>query len=125
MLSFLLSLSVVDLQQRRWRTSQHSIGHESFWFRLTHPSWLNSEPYQDSRDSTWKQTDKRGTWNTGEDAFHGWYGRKKKRAIAKMEFGDAFELRGRVIYALLAWTLISGLALTYAAQRAYAWLVGS
>ena len=39
-----------------------------------------------------------------------------------MEVNDAFEMRGRVILALLAWSLLGLFGITYAAKRMYGWL---
>ena len=113
---------MVDRQQRQWRLSQHAQGSESFWFRLTHWSWLNPEPYQDSRDGTWKHNPNVAGQNAPDAFFPGWYTRKKHRAMAKIEFGDAFEMRRRVVFALLAWAVLGLFAFIYAARRMYGWV---
>lgn len=55
-------------------------------------------------------------------SYQGWYARKKKRAIAKLEIGDAWEMRSRVLVALIAWTVLGSLACFYAARRVYSWM---
>ncbi|KAK5164083.1 uncharacterized protein LTR77_010174 [Saxophila tyrrhenica] len=118
MVSFLLSLFLVDRQQRAWRLSQHSIAsHESLWSRLTHLSWLDPQPYQDYRNSTW-QRDERGAsaQMVPEPAFQRWYSRKKHRAVAKLEIGDALEMRKTVLLGLAASWLV-GLFAVYQAGR--------
>ena len=125
MVSFLVSLFVVDRQQRQWRLSQHSSGSDSIWFRLTHWSLANPEPYQDFTDATWKHKGSAAAQSYPETVFNGWYTRKKHRAVAKMEITDAFEMRGRVIAALLTWSILGVLALAYAGRRMYGWMVGS
>jgi hypothetical protein len=57
-------------------------------------------------------------------SYQGWYARKKKRAIAKLEIGDAWEMRSRVLVALIAWTVLGSLACFYAARRVYSWITG-
>lgn len=85
---------------------------------------LDPEPYQDPSDSTWKHDRNAPARSlSGNDSgFKGYYTRKKHRALAKMEFGDAFEMRGRVMIALIAWMIVGILTITYAARRMYAWI---
>ena len=122
MASFIISLFMIDRSQRQWRLSQHATGSESFWFRWTHSSWLDPEPYQDLRDGTWKHNPKAAAQNGSDTTYRGWYTRKKHRAMAKMEISDAFEMRRRVIFALLAWALLGIFAVTYAARHMYGWI---
>ena len=123
MISFLLSLFLVDRQWRQWRLSQHSQGSDSFWFRLTHRSWLRGpEPYQDSQDSTWKHSENAPAQSSPATTYPGWYTRKNHRAMAKMEVSDAFEMRRRVIFAIAVWALIGLLAITYGVRRMYGWV---
>lgn len=42
--------------------------------------------------------------------------------MVKMEFNDAFEMRKRVIVALVAWMLLGLMIILYAARRMYAWM---
>ena len=117
MISFILSLVVIDHQQRQWRLSQHNSGSNSLWSRLTHLPGLNPEPYQNSPDSTWKHNENAASDNT----FRGWYTRKKHRAVAKMEVNDAFEMRGRLMVALAVWASIGIFGLIYAVKGMYGW----
>ena len=124
MISFILSLAVIDRQQAKWRLSQHSQAPESLWHRLTHWSWLHPEPYQDARDSTWKHIDSASGQIPPNADFQGWYARKKHRAVAKIEISDAFEMRARVVAALLAWVVICGAVLIYAVKRMFGQAIG-
>lgn len=124
MVSFLLSLFLVDRQHRSWRKAQHSTASESIWTRLMHPSWLvDPQPYQDSRNSTWKRDDS-GTKPkmVPEPTYQGWYSRKKHRAVAKMEIGEALEMRGRVVLALAAWAVVGLFAVYHAGRGILGWL---
>ena len=56
-------------------------------------------------------------------SFQGWYALRKKRAMAKLEIGDAFAMRGRVAVALIAYTILGMWAFVYAVRRAYIWLM--
>lgn len=113
---------MIDYRQRQWRLSQRATDHDSFWFRLTHWSWLHPEPYQDSRDGTWKHNPKAGFQQPPNTDFQGWSTQKKHRAITKLEVNDAFEMRGRVFVALLAWTIVGAFGLVFATKRLYGWM---
>lgn len=115
MISFLLSLLVVDHQERRWRLSQHASGSDRFRTYFSWGAWLDPEPYQDAHDH-------KSAPVAGDTSFNGWYRRKKHRAMAKLEFNDAFDMRGRVLVALLAWCLLVGCAIVYAVRRMYTWI---
>lgn len=118
MISFLISLSLVDRQQRQWRLSQHSSAESaSPWFHFTSP-----EPYQHSNDGTWKHSSNVPSQNVEANTFRGWYRQKKHRAMAKMEINDALEMRRRVLFAFVAWALLGLFALTYATRRMYGWI---
>ncbi|KAH7072981.1 hypothetical protein BKA63DRAFT_55129 [Paraphoma chrysanthemicola] len=108
-ISFILSLSFVNLRDRAQRTYAHSSA--SFLTYLYPSSWLDIEPYQDPDDSRWSRPDSTGhvepsdaiSPENGEqmDGKHkgksSWHLHKKIRKVAKLEISDAFELRGRVI----------------------------
>lgn len=122
MVTFIISLFLVDQQQRQWRLSQHASGPESAWHRLS--AWTSGpEPYQDSGSGAWGHRAAADRPAAGRTAsFQGWYARKKHRAVAKLEMSDAFEMRGRVLVALLAWILVGGYFLYSATRHAYGWL---
>ena len=124
MITFILSLSVVERQQRRWRVSQRNVAAESFFSRLAIWSWLDPEPYQDSSDSTWKHSERSSTQSAPDSLYEGWYRRKKHRAMAKLEISDAFDMRGRVLVALLACLMVSLLAISYLCRSLVFWLTG-
>lgn len=123
MVTFILSLSVVDLHQRQWRLSQRpAAGQQTLWSKMTPWSWLDPEPYQDSRDTTWKGDNSAAAQNRADNSFGGWYTRKKHRAMAKMELHDAFEMRGRVLVAIIVWMLLGLVGLAYTMRRTYAYV---
>lgn len=85
-------------------------------------SWLHPEPYQDSRDGTWKHNPTTAVQSTQPgSSFSGWSTQKKHGAVAKMAMDDAFAIRGRVLVALLAWTALSLVAIVYVAKRMFGW----
>lgn len=125
MVSFILSLFIVDHQQRAWRISQHqSDSSSSLWYKISHLSWLDPEPYQDSRDSTWK------TQSAGQSNQHAppsndkqsWYGRKFHRTMAKLEIGDAFEMKERIMLAVVFWALFAMMVFAWCIRLLYGWL---
>lgn len=116
---------MIDQQHSQWRLSQHASRTDTFWFRLTHWSWLNPEPYQDSQDGTWKHKPNASApigHPSNDNTYQGWYTRKKHRAVAKMEMSDAFEMRKRVVAAIIAWTLLGLFGITYAIKQMFGWL---
>lgn len=120
MVSFIVSLFLVDRQARQWRLSQHASSPKPAW--RTHWSNLHPEPYQDADSSAWGHSSSSRAEPRRTGSFGGWYARRKKRAIAKLEIGDAFEMRGRVAVALFAWTVLGVLAFLYAIHLVYIWL---
>ena len=125
MVTFIVSLFLVDRQNRQWRLSQHASGAEPAW--RAHWPYYHAEPYQDADSSAWghKKSDSSASQPEQGDtgSFQGWYAREKKRAVARLEIGDAFAMRGRVAVALIAYTILGMLALVYAVRRAYIWLM--
>jgi hypothetical protein len=115
--SFLLSLFLVNYRNRARRTEAHSPGFSLLAY-LAPSSWLDPEPYQDPDDSTWCR---RGTFGHVEphDAIgprpdkqdekkpnkrkkrKSWHLNRKIRKMAKLEIGDALEMRERMILVML------------------------
>ncbi|KAJ4344527.1 uncharacterized protein N0V89_012270 [Didymosphaeria variabile] len=119
--SFLISLFLVDTQNAVSRTKNSSLF-----------SFLNPEPYQDPSDSRW---DRRGstTHVKPPDALNpaqrsgtekrkrsSWHLHKKIRKIAKLEIRDAFEMRGRVMFAMVVAILLAMSIVWYSVK----WMVG-
>lgn len=121
MVAFLLSLAIVEYRQRQWRVSQHTSHPDGLWTRVAH--WTHPEPYQDSRDGTWKQGGGGSAQQPVGPTFQGWSTQKKHRAVAKMDIGDALELKGGVLVALAILSGISVVALLYGVQHTYSWVV--
>lgn len=84
MISFLLSLCLVERRQRHWRYTQHHMDGGAERSRFATP-----DPYQSP------STDHKGSLLGGE--FQGWYYRKQHRAVAKMNIEAAFDLSGRLV----------------------------
>ncbi|RYN40626.1 hypothetical protein AA0112_g2863 [Alternaria arborescens] len=121
--SFLLSLFLVNYRNRARRTEAHSLSFSLLAY-LAPSSWLDPEPYQDPDDSKWGR---RGT--TGHVEPHdaigprsdeqddekpkkrkkrkSWHLHRKIRKVAKLEIGDALEMRGRMIVVMF---VVLGLA---------------
>lgn len=126
MVSFLLSLFVVDRNQRAWRRSQHGSSSSSYFSIQPILSWLDPEPYQEPQDSTW-QTDAPATTSDGgvpaaikpksEHWVHG-----KHRRLAKLTLGDALEMRGRVAIMMCAWALCGLAGTIWSLRTMYYWL---
>lgn len=125
MVTFIVSLFLVDRQNRQWRLSQHASGPEPIW-KTPWPNF-HAEPYQDADSSAWGHKNSDNSSKRPElrerASFQGWFARKNKSAIAKLEIGDAFEMRSRVALALIAYTVLGILALVYAVRRVYIWLL--
>ncbi|KAF2033797.1 hypothetical protein EK21DRAFT_97924 [Setomelanomma holmii] len=122
-ISFIVSLSLVNLRDRAHRTYEHSSA--SFLTYLYRSSWLELEPYQDPDDSKWGRGGSIGhvepcdsISRTGEEQKEGkqkkkrsWHLNKKIRKVAKLEISDAFEMRGGVIVGMLAMIFFGSMVL--------------
>ncbi|KAF2185140.1 hypothetical protein K469DRAFT_666045 [Zopfia rhizophila CBS 207.26] len=113
--SFLLSLFLVNRNDRARRTT--SISHFSSRSNLLsylYPStWISPEPYQDPSDSTRGPQDSVSSSGhaephgffriaqRGKEKQNSWHLHKKIRQVTKLEINDAFELRSRVIAAMI------------------------
>jgi hypothetical protein len=120
MVTFIVSLFLVDRQNRQWRLSQHASSPQPAW--RAHWSYFHPEPYQDADSSAWGHSSSSRPEARHSGTFQGWFARKKKGAIARLEIADALEMRGRVAVALFAWTVLGVLALSYAMRLVYIWL---
>ncbi|KAF1355410.1 hypothetical protein BDV97DRAFT_395775 [Delphinella strobiligena] len=119
MISFLLSLCLVNRQERAWRVSQHDNGAGSWLSK-----WFNAEPYQHDKDPTWHSNP---TPTDDSSNIHGQHGNvplpavdsriyhtnKKHREIAKLQLGDAFAMQNKVTFVLLAWALVALLGIAW------------
>jgi hypothetical protein len=124
--SFLLSLFLVSAQDRARRTAAHTPP-SSYLTYLFPSSWLDPEPYQDHKDSTWGrrgatghvepndaiapkdgQLDGTGEANAAKEGKkkkkrkESWHLNKKIRKIARLEVSDAFENQRRMIVVMVA-----------------------
>ncbi|SMR55181.1 unnamed protein product [Zymoseptoria tritici ST99CH_1A5] len=105
-ISFILSLRLVERQHREWRLAQHAPGAEasSLWSRW----WSSPEPYQQTPATQWRPQ-------------YSW----RRRGIAKMQMNDVFAVRSRVVVALAFWTALGLLVTAYAIRHIYFWAMGS
>lgn len=132
MVSFLLSISFVDHQQRAWRLSQHYLAPASWFSSISIWSWIDPEPYQDPQDSTWNQGRDDvehhdvpaggGVPEALRPDDHQWHTNKKHRKMAKMEVGDAFEMRDAVLAMMAVCAIICLASLIWMLRTAYRWL---
>ena len=123
--SFLLSLFLVNAQNRARRAAAHTPS-SSYLTYFFPSSWLDPEPYQDHNDSTWGrrgatghvepndaigpkdgQLDGTGEAKAARDGKkkgrkESWHLNKKIRKIARLEVSDAFENQGRMIVVMAA-----------------------
>ncbi|KAF9692615.1 hypothetical protein EKO04_009448 [Ascochyta lentis] len=129
--SFLLSLFLVNAQDRARRAAAHSPP-SSYLTYLFPSSWLDPEPYQDHNDSTWGRRGAAGhvephdaigprpgqldgAQGEGEGARTGkekkrkksWHLNKKIRKMARLEVSDAFDSQGKVIVVMVATMVFS------------------
>ncbi|EME39606.1 hypothetical protein DOTSEDRAFT_75303 [Dothistroma septosporum NZE10] len=103
-ISFIVSLFVVERQQRQWRLSQHAPPPQesSAWSQF---GLRNPEPYQEARATTWHP---RLSW--------------RRRKVAEAELANVFQMRGPVVVALVTWTVVGFVAIAYAARSMYQWV---
>ncbi|EUC36815.1 hypothetical protein COCCADRAFT_2127 [Bipolaris zeicola 26-R-13] len=133
--SFLLSLFLVNYRNRARRTHAHastsssSSSSLSLLAYLVPSRWLDPEPYQDPDDSTWGRRDTAhhvephdaiSPKPDAQSAFmrpggknkkkkkKSWHLNKKIRKVAKLEIGDALEMRGRMIAAMAVFVILAG-----------------
>ena len=100
MTSFLLSLFLVNRRDRQRRAAAHPSSSASASASLASyfspRAWLDPEPYRDSASTAWRR-------RAGARADEkGWFLTKKHRAMARLEVGDALEMRGSVIKGMVA-----------------------
>ena len=132
MISFVLSLIYVDHQQRTWRLSQHGFS-QSAWSKLSPWHWLDPQPYQDPNSTTWDRNcnaDGRventaavgGVPEAIPNQRHRWYTHKNHRQLAKLQIGDALELRGRMVIILGIWAVLALTTTAWIIQKLWTWL---
>ncbi|KAG9520358.1 hypothetical protein E4T50_15711 [Aureobasidium sp. EXF-12298] len=127
MISFLLSLCVVDSQQRAWRLAQQADSEPWPWWKKLSPwTWWNAEPYQEPHDSTWQHAVPATNSPEGADGSvpvpavntDHWYTHKKHRKMAKLTVSDALNIREEVAIMLVAAALIGVILIVWLAKRA-------
>ena len=128
MVTFLLSLCVVDSQQRAWRVAQHQHGDAVSWWKKISPwSWWDAEPYQSHHDSTWQHgVQDPGAAHTthghvpvSSKDTHPWHTRKKHRKMAKLTVSQAIEMRATMAFLLVTMGLIGLIAVAWLVKRLY------
>lgn len=128
MITFLLSLCVVDSQQRAWRVAQHQHNDVVSWWKQISPwTWWDAEPYQSPHDSTWQHVvqDSRAADGThgivpgSSTGTHPWHTHKKHRKMAKLMMSDAFEMRGTMAFALVTMGLLGLVTVAWLVKRLY------
>ncbi|EOA80840.1 hypothetical protein ACJQWK_09854 [Exserohilum turcicum] len=120
--SFLVSLFLVNYRNRARRTAARAPSFPLLTY-LFPSTWLDPEPYQHPHDSTWDRRDSSrhvephdaispgSASQTGGTQLRkkrtSWHLHKKIRKVARLEIGDAWEMRGRVIVAMAAIMLLT------------------
>ncbi|KAH7391785.1 hypothetical protein BKA66DRAFT_412844 [Pyrenochaeta sp. MPI-SDFR-AT-0127] len=121
--SFILSLFFVNYRNRARRTNAHSS--HSFLAHFYPSTWLDPEPYQDSSNPSRDGSGsggrlephdaigpRKGEYSPGgKKKSKSWYLNKKIRKVAKMEIGDAFQLRSRIMAGMVIVLVLSSAAL--------------
>lgn len=122
-ISFILSLFFVNYRNRASRTNAHSS--PSLIAYLYPSAWIDPEPYRDPGDSTWGRGGSNGQVEQhaisgqkkgeqregGKKKSRSWHLNKKISKVAKMEIGDAFQMRGRIILGMVVIIIFSSAAL--------------
>ncbi|KAF2740521.1 hypothetical protein EJ04DRAFT_508035 [Polyplosphaeria fusca] len=114
MTSFLISLFLINRSSRARRTASHP-SQTSFLSYFSPRVYLDPEPYQDPLSSTWER---RGSTShvephpfVGDEKKRGWHLHKKIRKVARLEIGDAFEMRRHVVVMMVGAAVLLGAAL--------------
>jgi hypothetical protein len=117
-ISFILSLFLVERQERARRSSEHPGANQSLWSTSTLQRWLDPEPYQDPSDTTWQDAD-----GISGDVPHpkkkAWFMRKKHREISRMQVTEALEMRGTILVLLLVCGCVGLVGLWWMGTKAY------
>jgi hypothetical protein len=130
--SFLVSLFLVNRQDLSRRAAAHpsSATAHSRFYHISPGSWLSPEPYQNPRTGTWHvghplagRSGVESSVEVGGGASKGWFYRKKHRAMAQLEIGDAFEMRKRVLAGLIAATVLGVTGTGWVLWRTYEWVI--
>ncbi|CAD0110389.1 unnamed protein product [Aureobasidium uvarum] len=126
MISFLLSLCVVDSQHRAWRLAQQADSEPWPWWKKLSPwTWWNAEPYQSPQDSTWQHAVPATSLSDGANGTvpvpavntDRWHTRKKHRKMAKLTISDAMNMREEMAVALVTAALIGLVVVVWLAKR--------
>jgi hypothetical protein len=115
--SFLLSLFLVDRQNRAYRVSAHpsSSSAAGAWLSRIAPSkWWDPEPYEIVYDES--------AAGSAKPRKQPWYIKKKHRKIAKFEVNEAFELRTRVIVSMVVIMLALVIGAAFGLKQIYDWV---
>lgn len=129
MISFLLSLFIVDRQQRAWRVAQHEHHMDPWWKRLSPWIWYHAEPYQSHHDSTWQHAVP-ATSPSGEAygsvpapasavEAESWYTHKKHRKMAKLELSDAWDMERSMAFVLVTAGLLGLVTVAFLVKFLY------
>ncbi|KAL9528428.1 hypothetical protein SMMN14_07452 [Sphaerulina musiva] len=113
-ISFILSLFLIERQQRQWRYQQQlqlqvqQQQQNPTTAQSQSGRWLLSgpEPYQESPETTWHP---RLSW--------------RRRGIAKMQISDVLEMKGRVAVALAVWMAVAVGVCAYGIRWLWGWMI--
>lgn len=121
LVSFLLSLALVDLRHSIARSHTHAEGEPS---RM--PAWLHALLY---RRSPYRYVAVGGEAEVRQDDGGRWYYRSQQRKLMKLEADEAFQMRAAVVAAMAVAAVAAGWGCWEAGRAVWglgrAWVVGT
>lgn len=124
MVSFLLSLCIVNREEQAWRVAQHDGGGDLS--RLTR--WFGSEPYQDSAHvmsaGTSNAIDLQDNVSVPHVDTERWYTQKKHRKMASYRLREAFGLQHKIAVLLVSCITVAMLGMFWALRKSLGYWQG-
>jgi hypothetical protein len=140
-ISFIVSLFYINYRNRARRTEARA-PNTSILNYLAPSRWLDPEPYQDPDNSTWGCRGASATYAEPNEAIgpkdgakrkkrRSWHLNRKIRKMAKLEIGDALEMRGQimagmavvgmlgcvVLWMVMKWCVVSMASMMFSAKK--------
>lgn len=121
MLSFLLSLALIDRRNRSYRVQQHTYVSPTFFGRVKQAllsPWQELEPYRDSSSLRAAGDDRNRGSRRDEES---WTWKKKHRKMMRLEVRDALIIRKRVVFVLILAGILVGTFTVMAVKTIWGW----
>jgi len=123
MISFLLSLALIDRRNRSYRIQQHAYVPPTLFGRIKQAlfsPWQDPEPYRNFNPASGYGAqggvgDDGGGKKRKEEAHWTW--KRQHRKMMRLEVKDALEIRKRVVVGLVMLGVLSGVAGVLAVKR--------